>query len=80
VYGTFTLVDEILGFLLQYIPFYFYIKVGFFMWMMLPQTRGALVIYDKLLRPMLQKHKHQIQKFIEDIKGSANELSKEAQK
>lgn len=48
------------------------------MWMMLPQTKGALVIYDKVLRPQLVKHKHTIQKFIDDVKGSAGELQKEA--
>jgi receptor expression-enhancing protein 5/6 len=38
VFGGFTLLDEFLGFILNMIPFYFYIKVGFFLWLMLPQT------------------------------------------
>jgi receptor expression-enhancing protein 5/6 len=38
VFGIFTLVDEIGWILLSMIPFYYYIKLGFFLWMMAPQT------------------------------------------
>jgi hypothetical protein len=31
------------------IPFYFLIRVCFFIWMFLPTTQGALVIYEKVL-------------------------------
>ena len=36
VYGVFTVIDDFFGFLLGYIPFYYYIRVGIFIWMMLP--------------------------------------------
>ena len=36
VFGIFTLVDEFAFFLLNLIPFYYYIKLGFFLWMMAP--------------------------------------------
>ena len=36
VFGMSTLIDEFCGFILEMIPFYFYIKLGFFVWLMLP--------------------------------------------
>jgi receptor expression-enhancing protein 5/6 len=53
VFGVFTLIDDFLWFLLDYIPFYFYIKVGFFIWMMLPHTKGASVVYNSVIKPFL---------------------------
>ena len=38
VFGISTLVDEFAFFLLAFIPFYFYIKLAFFVWLMAPQT------------------------------------------
>jgi receptor expression-enhancing protein 5/6 len=38
VFGISTLVDEFAFILLSFIPFYFYIKLGFFLWLMAPQT------------------------------------------
>jgi receptor expression-enhancing protein 5/6 len=38
VFGVFTLVDEFASFLLNIIPFYAYIKLVFFIWMMHPKT------------------------------------------
>lgn len=60
VFGIFTLLDEFAYILLSLIPFYFYIKIGFFLWMMAPQTQGAVVIYKAVLRPLLIKHRDRI--------------------
>lgn len=78
VFGIFTLLDEFLGFLLSMIPFYYYIKLGFFVWMMHPSTKGATVIYRMILKPLLEKHKDSIEKFIAEVKGSALDAAKEA--
>mmetsp|Transcript_11518 Transcript_11518/g.8424 ORF Transcript_11518/g.8424 Transcript_11518/m.8424 type:complete len:110 (+) Transcript_11518:136-465(+) len=53
VFGIFSLVDEFGSVLLSLIPFYYYIKLGLFVWMMSPQTNGATVIYKSALRPIL---------------------------
>lgn len=36
VFGIFTLIDEFGFILLSFIPFYFYIRLGFFIWLMAP--------------------------------------------
>mmetsp|Transcript_8181 Transcript_8181/g.7599 ORF Transcript_8181/g.7599 Transcript_8181/m.7599 type:complete len:134 (-) Transcript_8181:203-604(-) len=78
VFGVFSLVDEFGGVLLSLIPFYYYIKLALFIWMMNPTTQGSNVIYKSVLRPLLLQHKDRIQKFINEVKGEAMNFAKEA--
>ena len=54
VFGVFTLIDEFGYIILNLIPFYFYIKLIFFVWLMNPKTKGSLLIYNKVLSPLLK--------------------------
>ena len=38
VYGAFSIVDQFAGFILSFIPFYYFLKVGFLVWCMHPAT------------------------------------------
>lgn len=78
VFGILTLLDEFLGFLLNYIPYYYYIRLGLFIWMMNSSTDGARIIYRKVMRPLLVKHRSKIEKFINEVKGEAMNLANEA--
>jgi receptor expression-enhancing protein 5/6 len=80
VFGVFTLLDEFAFFILNLIPFYWYIRLGFFVWLMAPQTQGAQIVYKNVLRPLLNQHKDRIQKIIDDVKGGAQDFAKEAKK
>ncbi len=48
--------------------------------MMMPQTRGATVVYNNILRPLLQKNKDKIERFIAEVKGGAASIASEAKK
>ena len=78
IFGLFHLVDEFAGFVLNFIPFYFYIRLAFFVFLMAPQTKGALTIYKYLVGPILKQHKSSIQAFIDEIKGSASDVASAA--
>ena len=80
VFGIFTLLDEFAFFILNLIPFYFYIRLLFFIWMMAPQTQGAQTLYKSIVRPLLRQHKDKIEKIIAEVKGSAVSVAKEAHK
>ena len=80
VFGIFTLLDDWLGFLLAYIPFYFYIRLMIFLYLMLPQFGGARIVYEKLLRPLLIKHQSRIEQIIKDVSGGSAEMFKEGMK
>lgn len=73
IFGLFHLLDEFGGFVLSFIPFYFYIRIAFFVFLMAPQTKGALTIYKYLVGPILKQHKDSIQNFINEVKGSAGD-------
>jgi receptor expression-enhancing protein 5/6 len=78
VYGFMHLSDDAFGWLFDsIIPYYGYLRVAMFIWMMLPQTKGALWIYKTFLSPLLKAYQPQIENFINDIKGSASEAMKE---
>lgn len=78
VFGIATLVDDFAYFILSFIPFYTYIRFGFFVWLMAPQTQGATIIYKTVLRPLLTKNRARIDAFITEVSGSAVAAAREA--
>jgi len=40
-----------LDFFLSFIPFYFYLKLTFLLWLFYPQSNGAQHVFDKLIKP-----------------------------
>ncbi len=78
IFGIFTLLDDFLGFILNMIPYFFWIKLVFFVYLFAPQTHGAKVVYENVVKPQLIRYKPQIEDLINTIKGGASELAKEA--
>ena len=54
VFGLFQTVELFIGFILNFIPYYALIRLGFFLFLMMPQTHGAITIYEKFLSPFLK--------------------------
>ncbi len=78
IFGIFNLMDDFGGFILSYIPLYSYLRLALFIYLMAPQTKGALTIYKYVVGPILKQHKDKIQQFIDEIKGSAAEAASAA--
>ena len=78
VFGFFCILDEFAGFLLAFIPMYFFLKVLFFMWMFLPTTKGAEKVYRFLVRPILHKYESQIDDSISKFQSSFTSSMKDA--
>eukprot|EP00808_Paulinella_micropora_P015809 g19358.t1 len=55
VYGFFTTVESLTDLLMSWIPFYYLIKIGFLIWLMAPQTQGAIMLFKKVIEPNLGK-------------------------
>lgn len=53
VFSFFSIFENLFGFLVALIPFYYFIKVGAIVWMYHPSTMGAKVVYEQGLRPLL---------------------------
>ena len=53
VFSFFSILENLLGFMVSFIPFYTFIKVGLIVWMYHPSTMGAKTVYEQGLRPLL---------------------------
>ena len=76
IFGSFTLIDDFFGWALAIIPYFFWIKLAFFLYLLAPQTRGALIVYHNAVQPFLNKYRQDIEKLTEDISGAAKEAAK----
>ncbi|TMW62564.1 hypothetical protein Poli38472_005182 [Pythium oligandrum] len=56
VYAFFNLTEEITDVILSWIPFYFFIKVAFLVWLYHPSTVGSNVIYQSVIKPYVAPH------------------------
>uniref|UniRef100_A0A7S2HJA8 Receptor expression-enhancing protein n=1 Tax=Helicotheca tamesis TaxID=374047 RepID=A0A7S2HJA8_9STRA len=53
VFGFFSIFEGTLTFLVEMIPFYFMIKVGFFIWLYHPKFLGAALVYSQVIKPAI---------------------------
>ena len=60
IYALFALVESLTDFFLYWIPFYHLVKIAFLVWCFLPSTRGAEVIYVKVVEPVLVRYEGKI--------------------
>ena len=75
VFAIFTFVDLFSGFILKFIPFYFFFKLIFLVWCFMPNTQGAKFIYDKFIVKLYKKYDAQIQMLdeaIDQVSGMIN--------
>jgi len=55
VYATFSLFESSIDLIFFWVPFYFLAKIVFLVWCFHPSTKGAQVVYDKILHPLFDK-------------------------
>ncbi|KUJ20695.1 uncharacterized protein LY89DRAFT_682396 [Mollisia scopiformis] len=67
-------VESWTGFILTWIPFYAWIRLGFLLYLILPQTQGAKVLYQEHVHPFLLTNELAIDDFI----SSAHDRAKSA--
>eukprot|EP00850_Spirogloea_muscicola_P018386 SM000168S02585 [mRNA] locus=s168:22381:23870:- [translate_table: standard] len=59
VFALFSVVEYFSSWLLNW-DFYNVLKLAFILWLQLPQTKGATVLYTRLVQPQLKQHEDQI--------------------
>ena len=70
VFSFFSIFESLFGFLVALVPFYFFLKCAFIIWMYYPATMGAKTVYEQGLRPIFLP-------YIEE--GSASSTTKKAE-
>lgn len=77
VFGSMNVFDKVINFVLSFIPFLSLVKIGFYVYLFHPKTKGALTIYRTLLRPTLTKYQDKIDAKINDIGAAAQKVGAE---
>lgn len=50
VFGLFSIVDSFAGIILRFIPFYYFLKMGFLIYCFHPTSQGATTVYKSFIR------------------------------
>ena len=79
-FGFFQIVDCFGGIILSFIPFYFFLKVGFMVWLFHPKTMGALWLYNNYLQAYVKQYRAQVEGLEKNIANQASGYTKEAKK
>ena len=77
MFGLLNIVDQWSGFILAFIPFYFFLKLCFLIFLMHPSTQGATMIYNTYILPGMKDVEKHIVK-AESLVGEQFEKGKEA--
>jgi receptor expression-enhancing protein 5/6 len=56
VIGCYSIADSFLDIFFFWVPFYFVIKLAFVLYLALPHTKGAVYLYDKVVKPFFLKN------------------------
>eukprot|EP00768_Dysnectes_brevis_P007576 gnl/Dysnectes_brevis/644_a711_7255.p1 GENE.gnl/Dysnectes_brevis/644_a711_7255~~gnl/Dysnectes_brevis/644_a711_7255.p1 ORF type:complete len:170 (+),score=22.14 gnl/Dysnectes_brevis/644_a711_7255:21-530(+) len=67
IWSLFNVFEKFADRLIYWVPFYLEIKLAFVLWLSLPQTMGAQVIYNKYVDPFFKKHKGSLDEMIKSI-------------
>lgn len=70
VFGLFSILDLFSGFILRFIPFYFFVKLIFLIWLFMPNMKGATFVYDKFLIKYFKKYESEMDRLVNEVDGS----------
>ena len=74
-FGCFNILDQFAGIILSIIPFYYFLKLGFLVYLYHPSTEGALTVYKNILRPRFQAYASQIDQMEKSVQDKMKEAS-----
>ncbi|CAL8237851.1 unnamed protein product [Boreogadus saida] len=73
VFALYTVVETVTDSTLAWFPLYYELKIAFVIWLLSPYTRGAGLIYRKLLHPLLSSREREIDDYIVQAKERSYE-------
>jgi receptor expression-enhancing protein 5/6 len=77
-YGLFTMIESITDLFLFWIPMYEFFKMGFYIYLYAPNTKGSLFLYRKILQPLvmrLQQYEKQVIENVYEVKKTISDDS-----
>mmetsp|Transcript_72941 Transcript_72941/g.84624 ORF Transcript_72941/g.84624 Transcript_72941/m.84624 type:complete len:181 (+) Transcript_72941:25-567(+) len=80
VFVCLSVADDLFGVFMTIIPMYHFTKLILYVWLFYPKSKGALTLYYKLFRPVLQRVVPMIEAQVEDLKNKHPTLKAAAEK
>jgi len=74
-YGLFTLIESMTDVLLFWIPLYEFIKMGFYIYLYAPSTKGALFLYRRVLQPYVLRFQQYEQQILDNVQQVKKNIS-----
>ena len=74
VFGIFQTVEMLFSWVLTLIPFYYTLRLAFFVYLMAPQTNGAYMLYESVFSPLVRKNEKKINKIIDGVSKEAKKV------
>ena len=67
IFSIFTIFDILFKYILFFLPIYFVLKGIFFIWLFHPRSKGASLVYDSAIRPLIKKYQNSLNENINKI-------------
>ncbi len=80
VFGLFNVAETFFGFVFYFIPYWDWLRLGLFIWLLLPNFNGAKVLYDGVIRNLLDQNKELIEKWISMTTSAASNVQSDLKK
>ena len=80
VFGLLNVLETFFGFIFWIIPYWDWVRMGFFIWLLLPNFNGAKIIYESGIKPFMETNKDIIHEWINKLKSVASDAADEAKK
>jgi receptor expression-enhancing protein 5/6 len=78
VFAFYAFADNFLDILFFWVPCYYAIKLLVLVALFAPQIRGAVLLYDGVIRPLLKKHEDEIDKALHRVEQDVDSVAKKA--
>ena len=72
-FGAFNVLDQFAGFILRFIPFYYFLKLGFLVFLFHPSFTGATYVYNNYISEFVKENQQKIDDLIKKGGEMANE-------
>ena len=74
VFASFTIVDMFSAFIVKFVPFYFLMKIIFLIWLFMPNSHGATLVYHLLVVRVFKSFESDIDIAADKVKQYTNEF------
>ena len=73
-FGFFNIIDQFAGIILRFIPFYYFLKLGFLIYLFHPSTLGATYVYNSIISPRIKVYEKSIEELENKLKNQLNSV------